>query len=227
MKEFFEEFLKLLAGCVVVICLAFASFLLLSNFYHYKEISHTTLFDFNENATYKEYKTLMAKVDKKMKSVNIDDVKYDSTAKVIYNYYEGCSNSLKKGTFNNLTSKNAISTLDVYKSNDEILKDYNRSCVFGIPYNITIISKSFNLNNSSELFKTTEEKRHVIIDNAEYLTRAQLGNSSYGFITDTTRGAVYDKTRIELGLTIDNYRLMASILNDVADWYVDEFGGNR
>ena len=227
MKEFFGEFLDVLSGCVLVICLAFASFLLIINVYHYKEVRYAQVINLNENADYIEYKNTLKSVDKKMKSVNISGVRYDSTAKPIYEYYEGCTKSLQNGTFATFESKDAVTGTDIYKANDEILKTYNRSCAFGIPYNITVISKSFKLSNSASLFKTTEGKRKIVIDNAEYLTKSGLGNSAYSFSTDTTRGGIYNKLSNETKLTVNNYRMIASILDDVANWYVDEFGGNR
>lgn len=228
MKEFIIDFLELLANCVMVICLAFSSFLLLSNFYHYKEITHQTFLNLDSYAEYKEYKDTMALVDKKMKSVNLNKSGYGTSAKPIYEYYDACIKSLNSGTFAKLESKTSITAKDVYDMNNEILKDYNNKCIFYIPYNITVINK--NYHNSvpfSNVYKTTEEKRSYVVANADYLTKAQLGNSSYGFVTDTTRGGIFDKTYIEFRLTINNYKLMSSILNDVADWYVAEFGGNE
>ncbi len=227
MKDFFGELFDLLSGCVLIICLALASFLLVINIYHYKEIRYNQVINMNESADYKEYKDILNSVDKKMKSVNISGVRYDSTAKPIYEYYEGCRKSLQEGTFATFESKTSVNSLDIYKANDEILKKYNKSCVFGIPYNITVISKSFKLGNSSNLFENTEVKRKIVIDNAEYLTKSGLGNSAYSFSTDTTRGGIYNKLSNETKLTVNNYRMMASILDDVANWYVNEFGGNR
>ena len=227
MKDFFGELFDLLSGCVLIICLALASFLLVINIYHYKEIRYNQVINMNESADYKEYKDILNSADKKMKSVNINNVRYDSTAKPIYEYYEGCRKSLQEGTFATFESKASVNSLDIYKANDEILKKYNKSCVFGIPYNITVISKSFKLGNSSNLFENTEVKRKIVIDNAEYLTKSGLGNSAYSFSTDTTRGGIYNKLSNETKLTVNNYRMMASILDDVANWYVNEFGGNR
>ena len=72
----------------------------------------------------------------------------------------------------------------------------------------------------------TETKRKIVIDNADYLIKSGLGNSSYNFSTDSSRNTIYNKTSNELRLTINNYKMIASILDDVANWYVAEYGGN-
>ena len=118
MKDFFGELFDLLSGCVLIICLALASFLLVINIYHYKEIRYNQVINMNESADYKEYKDILNSADKKMKSVNINNVRYDSTAKPIYEYYEGCRKSLQEGTFATFESKTSFNSLDIYKAND-------------------------------------------------------------------------------------------------------------
>lgn len=224
MKEFFADFLELLSNCVLVMCLAFSSFLLILNFYHYQDIRTPGIGDFTE--VYNQYKKLLVDVDKKMESVNVEGNRFDTTAKPIYTYYKGCKESLESGTFAKLEGKTGITAKDVYDANNEILKTYNTKCIFNIPYNITVINKNSKPSVSfSDTFKKTEEKRKIVIDNADYLVKSGLGNSSYSFSTETSRNTIYDRTVNEYRLTINNYKMIASILNDVADWYVLEFGG--
>lgn len=228
MKEFFAELLELLSVCILVVCLALASFLLISNFYHYKELNHSEVFDEGSKVQYNEYRKILARVDKKMNSVNYNSVSYSNTAKPIHDYYDSCIQSLKTGTFANLKDKERITSKDIYDSNNDILKTYNNNCIFFIPYNITIINENNKPSVSFDsIFKVTESKRKIVIDNADYLVKAGLGNSSYSFVTDSTRSGVYNKNQNEFRLTINNYKMIASILDDVATWYVDEFGGNN
>lgn len=228
MKEFISELLELLASCILVVCLFLASFLLISNLYHYKDISRLEPFDESSMVQYNEYKKMLSKVDKKMNSVNHDLVQYGSTAKPIYDYYSSCIKSLNGGTFAGLKNKESISAKDIYDSNNEILNNYNRLCIFYIPYNISVITKEQQSGKSfKSVYKVTEEKRQMIISNAEYLTKSGLGNSSYSFTTDVTRSGVYNKAANEFKLTINNYKMMSSILDDVANWYVAEYGGNN
>ena len=227
MREFFTEFFDLLSNCILIICLAFVSFLFIINIYHFNEIRYNQVMNVNENESYIEYKQILKRVDKKMKSVNINGAKYDSTAKTIYGYYNDCISSLGTGTFAKFEGKSSLNVWDVYKANDEVLKKYNKSCIFGIPYNITVIGSNFKLSGINDLFKTTEVKRQIIIDNADYLVKSGLGNSSYQFTTDATKSGINNKLANEAKLTINNYRMIALVLEDVSNWYVAEFGGNR
>lgn len=227
MKEFIIEFFTILANSIMVICFAFMSFLLIANFFHYREVTYTYSTDLNENIRYTGYKKLLKSIDKKMDSVNYDNPEYRNTAKPIHDYYEACVKSLNEGTFASFNNKNGISALDIYKANDEILKVYNGTCIFTVPNNISNIYGADKKNKSFvSTKKVTDEKADIIIDNADYLINSGLGNSSYSFVTDITRSTIYNKVSNELDLTIDNYRMIAYILDDVADWYVSEYGGN-
>ena len=227
MKEFFSELLELLSTCILVVCLSFAAFLFILNFYHYKDISHAESFDEGSKTQYNEYKNMLAKIDKKMNKVSYNGVNSDTTVRPIYQYYKNCIDALNSGTFANLDKKDIITAQDIYNSNDDILKTYNNMCIFYIPYNVKAISKNYNLNVSFDsVYKNTETKRKIVIDNANYLLKSGLGNSSYSFTTEVSRNSIYNKNLNEFRLTINNYKLIASILDDVANWYVAEFGGN-
>ena len=227
MREFVIDFFKLLANSVLIICFALMSFLLISNFFHYKDVSYEYNVDLKNNYDYMDYKKILKKVDAKMKSVNYKSVKYNSTATPIYEYYTGCANALEQSSFAKLSDKDSVNSLDIYNINNEILTDYNNKCIFYISYNISNIYSDSSPNVSfDQTKKLTDQKAEMIIDNAEYLTKSGLGNSSYSFVTDITRSSIYNKVQNELNLTINNYKMIALLLDDIANWYVDEFGGN-
>lgn len=228
MKEYITEFLKLLVKCVLVICFAFGAFLLISNFYHYREVSYTYTPDFSKTSEYGKYKSILARVDKKMKSVDYSDVKYATTAKPIFEYYSGCIKTLNETAFAKFSSMSSIKYVDVYNANNDILKKVNGRCTFYIPYNISQMVKDGKSSVSFDsTLNLTTVKNDIIIDNAEYLIDSSLGNSSYSVVTDMTRSTIYNKLANEYQLTVNNYTMIALLLEDVADWYVLEYGGNN
>lgn len=222
MKDFFAEFLKLLADSILIICFSFAAFLLIINTYHYKEITYAAPVTLNENLDYKNYKETLRNVDNKMKSVKFT---VNSTAKPIYQYYDSCAKAISEGTFDKFDTKTSLKAMDIYTANEEMIKVYNNKCLFFISNNISTITKNAKSFDSTK--KLIDEKSKIIIDNADYLRRAQLSNSSYTYTTDNTRRGVFNKTDNEIKLTVNNYKLMASLLDDIANWYVLEYGGNN
>lgn len=225
MREFFIDFLKILANSILIIALAFVSFLFIVNIYHYEEVSYQYDVSISTSEKYQNYKKLLNSVDKKMNSVDLNNTNYNTTAKPIYEYYKGCKKIFDEDSFNKLQDGMKINVVDIYNANTKILNDYNNSCLFSLPYNISMMYEDSNVFD--EVRELTEEKREIIVSNAEYLTKATLGNSSYSFSTNTFRASIYNQTASWYDLTINNYKMMASILDDIADWYVLEFGGNR
>ena len=65
MKEFFTDFLTVLANSIMIICFAFMSFLLLANFFHYKEVNYSYTTDLKDNIKYREYNKILKNVDKR------------------------------------------------------------------------------------------------------------------------------------------------------------------
>lgn len=227
MKEFVIDFLRLLSNCVLIICFAFAAFLLIINIYHYEEVNIKYNSNISDDVRYIEYNKKLEDVSKKMESVSTLDENYDMYGKVIRDYYNSCSKKLSESSFNNLNNTSVFGASDIYKYNNEILNDINNTCLLVIP---TFIEKSleevkFDVDPANTI-ELVESKRSIIQKNADYLVDSSLGNSAYGFSTDIFKGTIYDKNLSEFNLTIENYTLIASILDDLADWYVLEFGGN-
>lgn len=227
MKEFFLEFFKFLSDSVLIICFALVSFLLILNFYHYRDVSYKYPADLTNNAAYNDVISDLKSVDKKMNSVNYKNVDYNLTAKPIFEYYTGCKDALEKSVFYNLSNDMYVSYTDVYNANNDLVNDYNNVCLYTIAYSIANMDDKFDFKNDyTKVFKLVEEKREMVLDYAEYLTNSALENSSYSFSTETFKGTIYNRTASHLNLTIYNYSMVVSILDDIADWYVLEFGGN-
>lgn len=228
MKEFIIEFLKILANSILLVCFALCSFLLVLNIFHSKEISYNYSIDLANDFSYNNYKKSLISIDKKMESVNYNIPAYATTAKPIYQYYKSCVDALNGSAFNQFSAKSSINAYDLYKANEEIVSNYSSVCAFNLAYNISIIDKSKNFRNDfDKVMKDVELKRDMVIDNSNYLMTSGLSNSSYGFSTDMFKSSIFNKVSNDFRLTVNNYETIASILEDVADWYVLEFGGNN
>lgn len=227
MKEFVLEFLKLLSNCVLVVCFAFSAFLLVTNIYHYEEVNIKYDTNIGEDIRYDEYKKSLAMTNKKMVSVSTLDVNYDSYGKVIRDYYNLCSKELEESSFNKLAQNDVVGVKDIYNLNYEILDTLNRSCLVSISNFVEESSEEVKFDyNPASTIELVNQKADLVQENARNLVDSGLGNSSYGFSTDIFKGTIYDKNMSDFDLTVYNYTLIASILEDIADWYVLEFGGN-
>ena len=227
MKEFVIDFLKVLSNCVLIICFAFSAFLLIINIYHYEEVNLKYDFNIGEDVRYKEYKQKLSKISKRMESVSSLDANYDLYGKVIRDYYNACNKKLNESSYNNLDKDTVVDVQKIYNLNKEILNNLNTTCLVSISSFIEESSEEVNFEyNPGDTIELVNAKRDLVQESAQNLMDSSLGNSAYYFSTDIFKGTIYDKNRSEFNMTVDNYTLIASILEDIADWYVLEFGGN-
>ena len=211
MKELIKEFVLLLANSILFICFALASFLLIINVFHFKEISRKQSVYLSENTNYNDYKKSLLNTENKMKSVDVSDTKYKNNAKLIFDNYNICIKSLEKSSFSEIENAKKISQYDLYSANNEILNDYSNICVFNMINTIENVGKSYKYNNSfNNVKKSLEEKQKIMLNNAEYLTKSLLNNSSYSYTTTESRNSIYNKTNNEFKLTVNNYNVLAS-----------------
>lgn len=227
MKGMILEFTKLLANCILVLCLGFASFLIIINMYHYKEIRYTYSTENISNFNYIEYESIMKKVDKKMKSVDCKDRDLKQKAESIFKYYDFCKVNLDNSAFNKIADTKTFNTKVIYKSNYEMINKIGKDCLYSYPYNIAKLYGKNVPTSLQRISDVTREKEDIVADNANYLIKSSFQNSAYHFTTDVFKLTVSDRTRIEYDLTVNNYKLLASSLDDIADWYVSEFGGKN
>lgn len=225
MREVLVEFIKLLANCVLVLCLSFATFMLMINLYHSREIASQYSTDNISNFDYMDYQDIMKKVDKKMKSVDYENSSDRQKAESIYKYYEICKKDLSESTFANIASTKTFNTKIIYESNYEMINKVGKTCLYSFPYNISKLYGKNVPKNLKTVSDFANEKEDAIADSTNYLIKSCFQNSAYHYTTNVFKLTISDRTKMEYDLTVNNYKLLASSLDDIADWYVSEFGG--
>lgn len=231
MKKFLRDFLKLFANSATVICLILASFLLMLNLYHHREININYYKDFSKDVQYLEYQGNLKKAYDNINSVNVDMVKgnrvsYATTAKDVFN---SCYSYMDKSAFNDLSNKKEFSVKDIYKYNTEMFETLSNKCLFTIKYNYDILSKNHTdiKHSFASVSNNLENSRVNILAATDYMISEMESNSSYYFMTDLTRNSIYNRNVENMAFTVKNYLDLSKALLDVSNWYSLEFGGNK
>lgn len=235
MKKLICDFIDLFGNSIVIISLILGSFLLLANIYHYISINTNYYNDLTNNGTYISFKENVATVEKKISSIDTDkivDQRKKMLAKVTEGQFNRCFNSLKETKFYNISSKEDpthFSIVDTYDYNNEIMGGLQNSCIFLLDYNIRTSIENYG-PVSNDYSKTSEYVlivRSNLINYSNYVKNRLLSNSSYSFVTETTRNSVFNEVGEAFALNLSNYNTLVNSVNTMADWYVSEFGGNQ
>ena len=229
MKEMLKDFCNLLSNSVTIICLVFASFLLMINLYHYKEVNYVHYIDVSENIEYKEFKETLANVEKKMNSeVTTSDYQKKNISNNLKTIVNTCLDSIKQGSMYGLEEVDTITQKDIYNTSSELYSDINNNCLFYLWYNTEQLVNSHNLDvDFDDESKYIQEQRITIMASTNYLTDRLLNNSSYNYATDVTRNSIFNETSANFSFSVRNYVALADVLDTYANWYVSEFVGAR
>ncbi len=230
MKSVLKEFCELFGYCVLVVCFLFASYLLLINFYHYKELNKTVDRNFASENLYSSVKTTIEEAKENVKSVNASgNSNKESGASLIKTGFDTCITALENSNFYKLSEKNSFSEKDIYDTNKEMYNTINNKCLFYIPYYIEGANKTYNVGSSyeKELKSDILFVKDKVGSYSDYLYTKSLGNSSYKYSTSISTSTIYNDLEKNINLTIYNYRELANAVLELSSWYVDEFGGVR
>ena len=223
MKSLFNDFLKLFANCILVICLIMASFLLVINIYHYKELSYVYYKNMNESQVYSNY--INKKNDIKNKIDILNDSEIGSKLKQIYTE---CYNSIENSSFNKFVNKSNFILKDAYDANAELKDDLSNKCFFNISYSIKNMKENEKISEDLTMidnYITTH--RDIVMSNNSFLFNHLLSNSIYTFVTDVTRNSIYNNTAETINQTIQNYYLFVDTVDYSLNWYINNLGGVR
>ena len=229
MKEMLKDFFKLFSNSITFICLILASFLILINLYHYKEITYKYPTIVSENKKYIDFKKYISDAESKISK--IDSVKVSSDfanqKNIAKTEINKCITALKESSMYKLSEKTEVSYYDVYILSTEIELEINNNCLFYMGYNINNItdSKNYNKVKFSNVYNTLNYKKNIIIENNKYITSKLLKNSTYSYVTDTTRSTIFNELAEDYVFVLSNYVLIAQMLEDTTNWYASEYGG--
>lgn len=230
MKSVLREFFELMGYCVLVVCFLFASFLLLINVYHYKELNKVDSRSLGTESTYLAVKDIVSNIEKNVSSVKFTDSSNKSNGgMLIRDSINTCTDYIKNSNFYKLSDKTEISEKDIYDTNKEMYNTLNNKCLFFIPYYIESAQKTYNVASSydNELKDDIEFTKSKIASYSDFLYNKSLGNSSYNYSTSITTSTIYNDLNKSINLTISNYEELARTVEKISLWYVDEFGGAR
>ena len=230
MKDFFKEIFELFANCVCILTLILASYLLLSNIYHYFDISEKYVYDINLNETYKNFKESVSKIENSINSVNVDRIT-NQNKKMVASIYKAktsqCIDVIKKSEFYNI-EKTEFSVVDVYNYNKELNKTVQPYCLFLLQaeLNDAVEKYKFSSNKFDYINKNLLKTREEIATDSGRLENRLLSNSSYSWTTDTLKNTIYNFTSDTFFTNLTNYSRLINAVEESSSWFVEEFGGN-
>ncbi len=226
MKEILKDFSTLFANGILVICLMVASFLVLINLYHSKEVSYEYYAELSEDDRYTSIKDSIEVMKTNVEAVPSSN---NPAASGVKQVIDRCITALESSSFYKLDEKDYIHFKDIYNANSELASELNNTCLFALSYTTSndILGNTEYASSYEPVNTLVEEERNIVITQTDYLKNRLLANSTYSYMTDTTRNSIFNETEANLFLLVSSYDRVTSSLERVTNWYVDTFGGNN
>ena len=224
-----KDFFKLFGNIVMMLGIIMASFLLLINLYHYREISHTYSVDTNENIS---YKSIRDNISKSEKLVSIDISKVDASktdsAKAIQGTINKCIISFKDSELYKNSGMHTFKYYDTYTNMNYLYTKINAECNSLLKYSMKpyIESNSSVKSSYNNMINNYEKMFDVVASNANYMEKKSLNTNSYSFTSEMNRFSIFDDLRSDTEFTLRNYDIVSSLILDISTWYHNTFGGD-
>lgn len=223
-----KDFLKLFGNILIMLGIMMASFLLLINLYHYREVSHTYNIDTNENVSYKNIKDNISNAERLL-SLDISKVSAGKSdaARAVKISINKCIDAYKDANLYKNSGIHSFKYYDTYVNMNYLYTNINSECNSLLKYNTKpYIDSNPNIKSSFDAMITNYDKVfNVVISNSNYMEKKSLNTNSYSFTSEMNRFSIFDDLRSDTDFTLKNYDLVSSLILDLCTWYSDAFGG--
>lgn len=224
-----KDFFKLFGNIVMMLGIIMASFLLLINLYHYREVSHIYSVDTNENISYKSIRDNISKSEK-LVFIDISKVAANKTdsAKAIQGTINKCITSFKDSELYKNSGMHAFKYYDTYTNMNYLYTKISSECNSLLKYSMKpyIESNASVKSSYNNMISDYERMFDVVISNANYMEKKSLNTNSYSFTSEMNRFSIFDDLRSDTEFTLRNYDIVSSLILDMSTWYHDTFGGD-
>lgn len=225
-RNFFNQYCKIIAYSLCGLVFAFASFFLIINLYHHLEISKKVTISFTTDAAMVKYQNSLDNINMYLTGFDIN--KYQGSlssfqAMAADQKLRKCYELLNNDVMKEFINKAEISIIDIYELRESFENDLMGTCVLGELIWFTQ-ADSNNINNVylKDNQKLLELYINGLKSETNYLKKDLLNNSSYFFntqlVSDTLRHNVKDGY-YEL---MASYNKVSGLVELLSEWFYNE-----
>lgn len=227
MKHILKEYAKIFSYTMTGIVFVFASFYLIINIYHMKEVSASFILAIEEDANYNEINEKIQNIEKYTNvSVNKSKTKVDKqflanlNAKLKY-----CASALNNDTFKELANTKEMNIKEVYNLRNTLSSNVINGCLIEQLHYLTYYNDKDGFSNGftkySDYIKLNID---TISSKLNYIDKDFLNNSSYYYNSTNATASVMNKQKDMYEDIMNTYNQSASLVEMIAKWVYEEVG---
>ena len=217
--------LNFFAYIITGFVLGIAFFLLFLNIYHYNEVNYVYEKSDEEIAVSKALKSELELVSTKLKTINVETHSNSSNYQVLVDTNERlnkCLNILNNKKLHHQLLKEEMTVEDIYDFQEVYQNEVVNECLVKQLYGIS------DLNEESDIMNNfIRNNIDMILTDVSYVKNNLLNNSSYYFVTNSSKNNIFDLYKESYYQIVTSYRKTVNFVDMVADWYINSLGGTN
>lgn len=217
--------LNFVAYVITGFVLGIAFFLLFLNIYHYNEVNYVYEKSNEEIGVSKTLKSELEIVSTKLKTVNVEAHSNSSNYQVLVDTNERlnkCLNILNNEKLHHQLLKEKMTVEDIYDFQEIYQNEVVNECLVKQLYGIS------DLNEESDIMNNfIRNNIDMILTDVSYVKNNLLNNSSYYFVTNSSKNNIFDLYKESYYQIVTSYRKTVNFVDMVADWYINSLGGTN
>lgn len=217
MKKFLLDYINLIGYVVTILVFSIAVFVLLVNFYHYKDVNTVYTKPSDSKSAYESNKSKIEEIKDNVSVYNPNDFKSNPNNLVYMNVksrLDQCVDKYTVSDVNKIFDKKVITVKDDYDLLTAYQNDIINGCIIMNIYSMDIPKESFQ---SVKPFITSNSK--LLMNDTDYVKRTLQNNSSYSFGTKFDKTNVFDLTRDSYTRIESSYNFSVDFVLEVSRWF--------
>lgn len=222
MKKVFVEYFNLIGFSITGIVFGFTFFLLLINFYHYKDVNNTYI---KQDSDFKMNSEIGNKINKINENISSFDVNNYTGVENIYSLasiksrLNTCVTKINTNEFKDILNKKEINVKDIYNMQQFYQINIANECLVKQLYEITSNESKIKISNSNTVTLFMQDDIESLIKSTDYLQKVIKSNSNYTFSSNSSKIDLYDNTKDSYYEILNKYNASIDYIYDVSLWF--------
>lgn len=228
MKKLLVEYANIIAYTITGLVFGFAFFLLFLNFYHYKEVNDVYIKQESDFEINDELKNKLSQIDHNISGFNINTyqgIEDKNSLSSIQTRLNSCVTEINNQSFNQILNQNKIDIEDVYQMQQFYNTAISNNCIVKQIYPIVLEDSQIHISTLEELRPFMDDHIDQLRISTDYVQKVMKNNSSYYFISNTTKSDVYDQVKDSYYSVLNSYHSAIDFIYDLSVWYKSKVGG--
>lgn len=222
MKKLVNEYFNIIGYTIVGIVFGICFFLILVNFYHYRDINNVYEKQDSDFNIEQKLKEKLIKIDE---NSEIDVNQYHGTQdpyslSSLSSRLSTCSEKINNQEFNDIISLEKVDMTSLYKMQQFYQTNIANECLVKQIYELSSDSNQrINVNTLSLISPFLKNNTNNLIQKTDYVQKILKNNSSYSFTSFSMRSDIYDPIKDSYYELLTDYTNAIDYVYDISMWF--------